>query len=315
MANEVVYTSQEVQNAISILNEAYTTMNTGIANSINSDFSVLTDLDLFSSGLSKIKEQVTSLAQIYETLIAKLKTHDTTMEETEQSMNDAVDNYTDSAYRGSGGYGSGGSSSHGSGHEAEAEKPTVEEEEDGKQISDEQLKEIIKEFDFANLKVALQNILNANGNLTAMLSDNYNANILVYMLKKMLGGEVDLSKLSTTDETLIQKQILEKLAAEENNVFASLDENTYLAALPYLKKIANDNNIKFSELILEPKNEQVLLTALKNVYEGNATSLNENETNSVRSYIDKIASQNSITADELLSKTSNMSLIKGGVKS
>ena len=157
MANEVVYTSQEVHNAISILKEAHTTMSTSIANSISSDFSVLTDLDLFSSGLSKIKEQVTSLAQIYETLIAKLQTHDTTMEETEQNVQNDVRNYVDS----SGGYSGGGSSGgHGGGSSTETEKPTTEDEDDGKKISDTELKEIIKDFDFANLKVALQNILN-----------------------------------------------------------------------------------------------------------------------------------------------------------
>ena len=144
MANEVVYTSQEVHNAISILKEAHTTMSTSIANSISSDFSVLSDLDLFSSGLSKIKEQVTSLAQIYETLIAKLQTHDTTMEETEQNVQNDVNNYIDSS---NGGYYSGGSRSHSSGSTTETEKPTTEEEDDGKKISDEELKTIIKDFD------------------------------------------------------------------------------------------------------------------------------------------------------------------------
>ena len=316
MAQEIVYASQEVQNAISILKEAHTTMSSSIANSINSDFSVLTDLDLFSSGLSKIKDQVTSLAQIYETLIAKLQTHDTTMEQTEESMNQEVGGYIDSSSGGGGGYGGGGGSgSHGSGHATETEKPTTEDETDGKQISDQQLKEILKEFDFTNLKVALQNILNANGNLTAMLSDNYNANVLIYMLKKMLGGEVDLSKMTTTDETLIQKQLLEQIASQDENVFASLDESTYLAALPYLKKVANENNVKFSELILESKNEPILLKALEDVYNGNANSLKESEVNSVRSYIDKVASQASVSADTLLSSTSYMSVIKGGVSS
>lgn len=309
MAQEVVYTSQEVHNAVSILNEAYTTMNTSIANSINSDFTVLTDLDLFASGLAKIKEQVTSLAQIYETLIAKLKAHDTTMEETEQTMNNYVDDYTGSSRSNS----SSSSRSHRSASSIETEAPTTVEEEDGKKISNEELQTIIENLDFSNLKVALQNILNSNENLTAMLSDNYNANILTYMLKSMLGGEVDLSKITTDEETLIQKKLLDQLASQEGNVFASLDESTYLAAMPYLKEVANSNNISFSSLILDSKNEDKLLDALKNVYDGNTSSLNDNEISSVRTYLDKIANDNSISSDELLSSTKYMSLIKGGV--
>lgn len=309
MAQEVVYTSQEVHNAVNILNEAYTTMNTSIANSINSDFTVLTDLDLFSSGLAKIKEQVKSLAQIYETLIAKLKAHDTTMEETEQTMNTYVDDYTSSSRKSGSSY----HRSHGDSSSIEAEAPTTVEENDGKKISNDELQTIIENLDYSNLKVALQNILNSNENLTAMLSDNFNANILTYMLKSMLGGEVDLSKIATEEETLIQKKLLDQLASQNNNVFASLDESTYLAAMPYLKEIAKDNNIEFSSLILDKKNEDKLLGALKSVYDGNVSSLNDNEIGSVRNYLDKIANDNSISIDELLASTKYMSLIKGGV--
>ena len=45
------------------------------------------------------------------------------------------------------------------------------------------------------------------------------------------------------------------------------------------------------------------------------SSLNESEVSSVRSYLDKIASQNSITTETLLSSSQYMSLIKGGVTS
>ena len=82
-----------------------------------------------------------------------------------------------------------------------------------------------------------------------------------------------------------------------------------------MKKIAKNNNVSFSELILETKNEEILLTALKDVYDGNASSLNESEVNSVRSYLDSVASKNSITTDTLLSSKNYMSLIKGGISS
>ncbi len=318
-SGEKKYYEAEIEEAKSSLSSAKSTLTSDVIPSLNSNFQVLEELGLISGGLSKIKTQAQALADAYDYVINALSTHESTERENETKVGSTVNSYT----RTTGGTQSTGSSSDSGGrdpgdsHEGtpiHTEKPIVEEIEEGKTISTEELVELINDMKFEEIITLLKNIVKNGGLVTAMLTDKYSANILTYTLKNILGYEADLGKVTTSDDTLIQEKLLEKIANENENVFVKINENTYLTGMPYLKSIAKQNNLTVSQLILNDSNEKLLLKSLVDIYDGNTgTTLSTKEVEEVRTYLNTVAEKNGISTETLLSSENYISLIKGGV--
>ncbi len=319
-SGEKKYYESEIEEAKSSLTSAKNSITSGVIPSLPGQFQVLEELGLIS-GLSKIKTQAQALADAYDYVISALSAHESTERSNESKIGSTVKSYTgtstgstgSSGSRGSSG-GSTGSSGGTGGTPISTPKPTVKPVEEGKKISTEELVELINEMTFEEIITLLKNIVTNGGLLTVLLTDSYSANILTYTLKNILGYEAELGKVTTSDDTLIQETLLEKITNENENVFVKVNESTYLTGMPYLKQFAKENNLKATELILDDKNEDLLMTALVNIYDGNTgTSLTAKEVEGVRTYLNTVAEKNGISTETLLSSSNYISLIKGGV--
>jgi hypothetical protein len=279
-----------------------------ISTPLNSEFEALSKVDLFSSGLTKLKSQTETLVENYTTFSSSLSQHENDLSTFEDTQASEVREYI-SNYSGSRHYSSG--SSH------DTDSISTDNVEEGNAINNSYLETILPEISYNSKVQALKNILTYNNDtLTALLTDVSKANILVYQLKKMLNGQdLKISQLATDDEKKIQKIMLETLSKESNNPFAELDDSTFLKGMPYLTKIAKENNITIGDLILEDKYSSILMSSLINIYNGNVNnSLTEKEISGVKSYLDQIATINNLNIKTLFSDVKNITLIKGGIK-
>ena len=308
MANEIKYNTEEINETQTILKESLNILQNEISTPLNSEFEALSKVDLFSSGLTKLKSQTETLVENYTTFSSSLSQHENDLSTFEDTQASEVREYI-SNYSGSRHYSSG--SSH------DTDSISTDNVEEGNAINNSYLETILPEISYNSKVQALKNILTYNNDtLTALLTDASKANILVYQLKKMLNGQdLKISQLATDDEKKIQKIMLETLSKESNNPFAELDDSTFLKGMPYLTKIAKENNITVGDLILEDKYSSILMSSLINIYNGNVNnSLTEKEISGVKSYLDQIATINNLNIKTLFSDVKNITLIKGGIK-
>ena len=308
MANEIKYNTEEINETQTILKESLNILQNEISTPLNSEFEALSKVDLFSSGLTKLKSQTETLVENYTTFSSSLSQHENDLSTFEDTQASEVREYI-SNYSSSGHYSSG--SSH------DTDSISTDNVEEGNAINNSYLETILPEISYNSKVQALKNILTYNNDtLTALLTDVSKANILVYQLKKMLNGQdLKISQLATDDEKKIQKIMLETLSKESNNPFAELDDSTFLKGMPYLTKIAKENNITVGDLILEDKYSSILMSSLINIYNGNVNnSLTEKEISGVKSYLDQIATINNLNIKTLFSDVKNITLIKGGIK-
>ena len=308
MANTINYNSEEVAEARSIITQSVSILESDILTALSSSFTALTELDLFSDGISKLQSQVETLISDHNTFAGSLSAHDNDLSTFEGTQATAVNQYINS-YSGEAPY-----------YEGES-TPTTEVEishtEEGTKISDKELQEIVESLPYESKIQALKNIMNAKGlDLTSLLTDEDNSNILSCLLKRMLtNSTAEINSTPTEYEKNIQETLLESIANEDEDAFAKLGENTFLQGMPYLKEVASDNNIDLSSLILDDKYSGILVESIKKMYSGDSeTMLTSTELSGVKNYIDTIASSNNISVDELLSNKNNIDLIKGGNK-
>ena len=312
-SGEKKYYEGEIEEAKASLSSAKNTISSDVIPSLNSNFQVLVELGLFSGGLSKIKTQAQALSDAYDYVISALSAHESAERENESKVGSTVRAYTDTT-GGTSGSNTGGSNDHQGGTKVSTTDPKVKKINEGKTISTEKLVKLINDMTFEEIITLLKNIVTNGGLLSVVLTDSYSANILTYTLKNILGYETDLGKVTTSDDTLIQKELLKKIAKQSDNVFASIDDKTFLVGMPYLKTFAKEKNLDVAELILDDKNEDLLMASLVNIFDGNTgTSLTGKEVEGVRSYLNSVASKNGISTETLLSSSNYISLIKGGV--
>ena len=311
-SGEKKYYEGEIEEAKASLSSAKSTLSSDVIPSLNSNFQILVELGLFP-GLAKIKTQAQSLADAYEYVISALSAHVSAERENERKVGDTVRSYTGTT--GGTQAPTGGDTTRPTGGTTiTTPKPTVKPVEEGKQISTEELVKLINDMTFEEIITLLKNIVTNGGLLSVMLTDSYSANILTYTLKNILGYEGELGKVSTSDDTLIQKELLKKIVNQNENVFQKIDEKTFLVGMPYLKSFAKEHNLDVAELVLNDKNEDLLMTSLVNIFDGNTgNSLTAKEVEGVRSYLNSVADKNGISTETLLSSSNYISLIKGGV--
>lgn len=309
MSNTIEYNSEELYETVSIIEEAKKILAEEIKTSLDSDFSDLVELNLFSEGLSKLKSQAASLIDTHENLIASLKTHDAEIGNTETETEQIIRNYQVPTPSGSGSSGYSGSS-------VASGEVTTEDVVKGNEINNTVLKEILPQLDYSSHLQILKNIMIYNeGNVTNLLFEPSMSNHLVYLLKKMMTDDAITKDPKATNETIdIQKVLLRSIANDKNNAFSELDDETVLVAIKHFDKFAKSNNLDVADLLLDEKNQTVLFKEIKNIYENKNTSdMSQNELNKFKKYIDTIAGKNNMTSEELLSNEKNMTIIRKGV--
>ena len=308
MANTINYNSEEVAEARSIITQSVSILESDILTALSSSFTALTELDLFSDGIAKLQSQVQTLISDHQTFAGSLGSHDTDMTTFEETQATAVNQYINETTE---------STSYYTGSKKKNDEVKIDKTDEGTKISDKELQNIVEDLSYEGKLQALQNIVNTNGlDVTSLLTDESNSNILSCLLKQMLNdSSAEVSTTPSEYEKLIQETLLESIASEDNNIFAKLGENTFLQGMPYLKEVASSYKIDLSSLVLDDKYSDILFESIKCMYNGSSeTMLTTSERSGVKNYIDSVASSNNMTVDELLSNKNNIDLIKGGNK-
>lgn len=306
MANQIVYSEEELELAKTNLNDSINILKNDIESSLNNDFSVLEELDLFSNGLAKLKRQTSSLGENHTSLVNKLTRHASSIREDEDARLQAIDDMRGRGKTPSNNY-AGGSVS---GRSEEGY-----EKENGKAVTNSYLKEIIPELSAESKLQMLKNILVYKSSVTALLGNEAKANMLIYYLKRMLKDEGALqSSLALDEEKELQKIIIESIAKEDKNLFAEIDEASYFAGLSFYKEVALKNNINVSDLLMNKEHEKLLMQSFHDIYfNSTAFDINEQETMKVKEFFDLVAKKHNMEVEKLLSDVNNMKLIKEGI--
>lgn len=308
MADKIVYSEQELEAAKANLTEGLNILKNDIETSINSDFSVLEELGLFSNGITKIKAQTASLGEVHNSLINKLAKHAQDYRD-QESQNQRFIEYAQDGKRIKDSPYAGGSTS--------GREDQNLEKENGKAIENSYLKEVIPLFSSESRLQMLKNLLTYNtASLTALFTDAAKSNMLIYQLKKMLKDNTAVqSELSLDEEKELQKQLLESIAKEEKNLFLEVDEVLFLAGLSYYKQVALKNNMNVSDLLIDEKHEELLMKSFHDMYyDGdNLIDVPKEEIKRVKEYFDNLSKAKNISVNDLLSDKKYMEIIKEGV--
>ena len=307
MADRIFYDSNEVSNIVSKIGEHTDLIQSDIEYSINKNFSVLRDLDLFSDGLDLLLSRADNIIYLNNKLVNLLNNHDgdfCSLENEHVSLfnKEEVEEKETEAY---------------SGTVISIDEIVLSKINDGKVILTEYINEVIPSFSYDKKLEVLKEILNDNSNSLSLLTDSDESDILVYQLKNILSDKysIKLNKLTKDEEKELQKSFFESISDNDTNIFDELDTNTFLNGLSYYKQVAQKNGISDTDLLFDDKNKELFMDAVNDIYNNSdqIDVLTENEIESVKNYINEVASSNSITVSELLSNSKYSSVIKGGI--
>lgn len=307
MADRIFYDSNEVSNIVSKIGEHTDLIQSDIEYSINKNFSVLRELDLFSDGLDLLLSRADNIIYLNNKLVNLLNNHDgdfCSLENEHVSLfnKEEVEEKETEAY---------------SGTVISIDEIVLSKINDGKVILTEYINEVIPSFSYDKKLEVLKEILNDNSNSLSLLTDSDESDILVYQLKNILSDKysIKLNKLTKDEEKELQKSFFESISDNDTNIFDELDTNTFLNGLSYYKQVAQKNGISDTDLLFDDKNKELFMDALNDIYNNSdqIDVLTENEIESVKNYINEVASSNSITVSELLSNSKYSSVIKGGI--
>ena len=139
---------------------------------------------------------------------------------------------------------------------------------------------------------------------------------MLCLLKKFYGDtDVSIDTTVTSDSFDIQKMLLEKLLTSESNIEGiGFKDNSILIAKEYFVSIAKENNIAISELLLNEKYESLLLSSINKLYLGDNLvkyNVSDKTLELVRSFVDKVAEDNGVTSEKVLSSVDYLSDLKG----
>ena len=307
MDGSINYSSEVVDESKSLVSGTKDQLES-VSESYNS-LDAIISCGLFSSGFEKIKSQTKSVTNAFQYIIDTLSNHDRDMETTNSLVIDLVKEFCDSH---GGTYRDELRDKRTRGATINNDNIETKEVEEGKEISSNKIVDYIVKMDYSTTLKTLKNIAKKGGDLEVLLTDKYSSNICSYNLKNILGEEADLGKVVTSEDTLIQRKLLEKLVSLDEETLAQIDQNTFLRGIPYLKSIAKNYSVDVCDLLLDDDKEQLLLKSLKDIYSSDTSSiLSETNINSVKNYLDEVANNNGISTKKLLSSTNYMSLIKG----
>lgn len=303
--NKIVYDSNEISSIMSKIGNNSSIVESDIVNSLTNDFSMLQELDLFAEGLNKLSSKASQVISLNNRLLTRLSEHDSNMNELNKKHTDMfnnIDDYTDD----SGVY---------SGEVVSIDEITLSSVPDGKLILSEYIGSVIFKFPYDKKLVLLKKILNDGKNSLDIITDSKQSDILIYQLKEVLKEDysIDLGKLTTEEEKELQKAFFNSICDENKNIFDEIEQDSILKGMSYFKEVCSNNNISVTDLLYDDNNKDLFVNALKDIYNNQLESLTANETLSVRSYIDNVASSNKIEVSKLLEGSEYSSILKGGI--
>jgi hypothetical protein len=307
-SGQINVNSQDLESAISLIGNSKNALESDAISSLDNDFKVLTELGLFTSGLSSIKSNISKIAEIEGSFISSLSTHLSSLKTQEDNISNYIGSY-------GGSYGGGGTrSSTATSTYTNADTDAVDK---GTKISNTELANFLAEMNVDTSKLLLENISKqaaANGTtITELMLNPEKSGLLVEILKKLCGDtNTEIDTTSTDDSNLIQKILLAKFSGLDTDVFAELDDKTLLKGLKYFTEYAKENGITVTDLLYDNKNSGKLTEAISKLYNGEELDNykpTDKEVNDVKSYVDSVAAKNNTTSDKLLSSSSNKSKI------
>ncbi len=245
----IKYDSQIGDTIVSNMNEAGSILKSNISSTIMSDYNALVSVGLFSSQLQSISDAASSFSQAFESFSSIISENKKAWAKVQEETTIEIKNYSDAvnnvvsaspkyntygtnlgnyngnyngASKNNGGYTSNGNSSENHYNNtgkinnvslSAKTKINVSDVIKGKEISTKTVKDFITKLDVSIMPILLQKITKyANGeSLLELLTDTSKSNILVKILKQILGDTtLEVPKIDV-DTKNIQKIILEKL--------------------------------------------------------------------------------------------------------
>lgn len=303
--NKIVYDSNEISSIMSKIGNNSSIVESDIVNSLTNDFSMLQELDLFAEGLNKLSSKASQVISLNNRLLTRLSEHDSNMNELNKKHTDMFNNIDDYA----------DDSSVYSGEVVSIDEITLSSVPDGKLILSEYIGSVIFKFPYDKKLVLLKKILNDGKNSLDIITDSKQSDILIYQLKEVLKEDysIDLGKLTIEEEKELQKAFFNSICDENKNIFDEIEQDSILKGMSYFKEVCSNNNISVTDLLYDDNNKDLFVNALKDIYNNQLESLTANETLSVRSYIDNVASSNKIEVSKLLEGSEYSSILKGGI--
>ena len=307
--DKINISTEDVMNAITILDSSLNIMESSMLTSISKDFAVLSSLDLFNEGLAKLKAQVTALKQSNENLMTKITLHADEIAALEEEITTQIQKELITYDAGSGGGGS---------YYSDINSIDVEDVTNNTNISNLQVVENLNDVtkvDIDNI-LSFLNINKGDYSINDILLSDVGSGILLCLLKRFYGDSNVNIDTTVSEETFnIQKLLLEKLLNSESDISnVGFKDNTILVAKDYFVSIAKENNLEISELLLNEKHETLLLDSINKLYLGEDLSkynVSEKTLNTVKNFVDKVAEDNGVTVEKVLSDTDYLGDLKG----
>ncbi len=302
--------SDEIMKAISILDGSLNILEGTMLTSISNDFKVLSSLGLFTDGLDKLKTQIETMKKSNENLMTKISLHAAEMQEVEESIVAEVN----STFISSGNYSGGGGGS----YYSDISQISVSTVTENTNINNNQVADAInniKPIDINNI-LSFLNINKGEYSISDILFCDVGSGILLCLLKKFYGDkDIKIDTIVSKDSYDIQKTLLEKLL-NDDVVIDNKEFNSSLIVMEkeYFKSIAKENDIAVSELLLNEKYENLLLSSIEKLYLGKDLekyNLEENAIENVKLYIEKVADDNGVSVEKVLSDVNFLSDLKG----
>lgn len=307
MNGSISINSDELMEAVSIVDEGLNVLEGSMTSSIASDFSALIDTGLFANGIANLSKQIQSLSTSSGNLITKFMSHTQEFEELESQIEGIANDYA-SVYRPTT-TGGGGESSY------DVATPNVENVNQGNSVTNGDLNTTISSID-TDTQVKLVEFLNVNKDkdtsLASLIFNSSKAGLLLTLLKNFY-KDVDTSKITSNDASNIQKVLLKALSSNDT-LMSKISDNTIISAKKYLESIAKENNTTFEELVLNDKYDELLMESVRNVYDGKDLSkynVDSTVVNSIRTVVDTVAEAKGVSSDVVITSKEYLSVLKG----
>lgn len=287
----------EIDGLMNSLSKSYSILKDNCGGVLPGEFSLLSDIGLFTTGIEKIRKQVDLLSEKYQDLVTQIPQHIAEYVDDDNQYASLFDN----GASGNINYvGSGISSSNNF-----SESNMDSNESDGKKINSTYLIENIPKLSVQQNRQMLKilDINKPNGvTLSNLLFSSSLSKHLYVSLKKVFGDySDDVTGVTDDDYKAVQKTIIKSIFSGKIDT-QKLENDSILLAKEYLLKITKENNIDISDLLLEDSYNTILKKALVNLYNGQNIekyNLSKDEVTSFRYYVDELAIKNKITAEVL----------------
>lgn len=302
----IVINSEEVNSALTLLSSSLTNLEGSVLPKLPGNFNVLSELGLYSDGITQIIKGLNNVISSHKSLISQLSKHIDEYAQKEDQLANIFGNGA-SFYD--------GSSNSNSGSSTPSNTIEVDEVEQGKVIDAQALMESIPLMTESEKNKMLE-LLNINKDAATSIQDlllDENKAILLYTVLQKIYNCKEVSKENIEDYKKLQKVIIDEICKSEI-AMPELKNDSILSAREYLVKISKENMLSVSDILFDSSNIDVLQFALLRLYDGNNITkydLKQSEIDDFKSYINKVALANNMSGGELLTNHFDL-IIRGG---